>query len=52
MLIWGCISAAQAGVKNYGGLFATRFLLGFAEAPYFPGYGSLHLTGLFGSVND
>ncbi|KAH8651050.1 major facilitator superfamily domain-containing protein [Xylariales sp. PMI_506] len=37
MLIWGGISAAQSGVHNYGGLFACRLLLGFAEAPYFPG---------------
>ncbi|ORY58890.1 allantoate permease [Pseudomassariella vexata] len=37
MFLWGGISAAQAGVNSYGGLFACRFLLGFAEAPYFPG---------------
>lgn len=37
MLIWGTISGCQAAVKSYGGLVATRFLLGFAEAPYFPG---------------
>ncbi|CRG83538.1 hypothetical protein PISL3812_00890 [Talaromyces islandicus] len=37
MIIWGVISGCQAATKNFGGLLATRFLLGFAEAPYFPG---------------
>lgn len=40
MLIWGSISAAQSGLHNFGGLVGTRFILGFAEAPYFPGYES------------
>ncbi|CAJ2502445.1 Uu.00g098390.m01.CDS01 [Anthostomella pinea] len=37
MIIWGIISAATAGVKNFGGLIAVRFFLGFIEAAYFPG---------------
>ncbi|KAH7026251.1 major facilitator superfamily domain-containing protein [Microdochium trichocladiopsis] len=37
MIIWGMISAATAGVKNFGGLIAIRFFLGFVEAAYFPG---------------
>ncbi|KAJ1326714.1 MFS transporter ACS family allantoate permease [Microdochium nivale] len=37
MIVWGVISAATAGVKNFGGLIAIRFFLGFVEAAYFPG---------------
>ncbi|KAK9415374.1 putative Major facilitator superfamily (MFS) profile domain-containing protein [Seiridium unicorne] len=37
MIVWGTISAATAGVKNFGGLIAVRFFLGFVEAAYFPG---------------
>ncbi|KAL9103860.1 MAG: hypothetical protein Q9163_001138 [Psora crenata] len=37
MIVWGVISAATAGAKNYGGLIAIRFCLGFVEAAYFPG---------------
>ncbi|KAI0198828.1 allantoate permease [Astrocystis sublimbata] len=37
MGIWGVISASQAAVQSFGGLVATRFFLGFAEAPFFPG---------------
>ncbi|KAI1344896.1 major facilitator superfamily domain-containing protein [Xylariaceae sp. FL0016] len=37
MIIWGIISAATASVKNFGGLIAVRFFLGFVEAAYFPG---------------
>lgn len=32
MIIWASISAATADVKNYSGLVACRFFLGFAEA--------------------
>lgn len=35
MIVWGVISAATAGVKNFGGLIAIRFFLGFVEAAYF-----------------
>ena len=38
MLVWGCVSAAQSGVHNYGGRVGVRFVLGFAEAPDFRGY--------------
>ncbi|KAI1454136.1 major facilitator superfamily domain-containing protein [Annulohypoxylon moriforme] len=37
MMIWGIISTATAAAQNFGGLLAIRFLLGFVEAPYFPG---------------
>ncbi|KAH8159716.1 hypothetical protein CIB48_g8534 [Xylaria polymorpha] len=37
MAVWGVISAATATVKNFGGLLAVRFFLGFVEAVYFPG---------------
>ncbi|KAI8629922.1 major facilitator superfamily domain-containing protein [Xylariaceae sp. FL1651] len=37
MIVWGIISAATAAVKNFGGLIAVRFFLGFVEAAYFPG---------------
>lgn len=35
--VWSCISAATAAANNYGHLIAIRFLLGIAEAPFFPG---------------
>ncbi|EMR62640.1 putative allantoate permease protein [Eutypa lata UCREL1] len=37
MSIWGAISAAQAATHSFNGLIACRFLLGVAEAPFFPG---------------
>ncbi|EKG19221.1 Major facilitator superfamily [Macrophomina phaseolina MS6] len=37
MGIWGTISAAQAATHSFGGLVAARFMLGFAEAPFFAG---------------
>ena len=37
MLLWGAMTMSIAGAKNYGGLVATRFLLGAAEAGLFPG---------------
>ncbi|KAI2731795.1 hypothetical protein DTO013F2_10609 [Penicillium roqueforti] len=37
MAIWGVISACQAAVQSFPGLIATRFFLGFVEAPFFPG---------------
>ncbi|KAI1187785.1 allantoate permease [Nemania serpens] len=37
MTIWGVISTAQSAARSFGGLVATRFFLGFAEAPFFPG---------------
>jgi hypothetical protein len=36
-ILWGTVSAAQAGCTNYDGLLAARFFLGVAEAPVFPG---------------
>ncbi|KAL3449209.1 major facilitator superfamily domain-containing protein [Aspergillus insuetus] len=37
VMVWSCVSAATAGVKNFSGLIAVRFFLGFVEAPFFPG---------------
>ena len=37
MAVWGVISACQAATHSFGGLVAARFMLGFAEAPFFPG---------------
>ncbi|KAI1305520.1 allantoate permease [Xylaria venustula] len=37
MTIWGVISTSQSAARSFGGLIATRFFLGFAEAPFFPG---------------
>lgn len=35
--LWSIVSACTATVHNYGQLIAVRFLLGLAEAPFFPG---------------
>jgi ACS family tartrate transporter-like MFS transporter len=37
MLTWGAISAAMALVRTPAGFYALRFLLGVAEAGFFPG---------------
>ncbi|EXJ74884.1 uncharacterized protein A1O5_01580 [Cladophialophora psammophila CBS 110553] len=34
---WGLVSAITSLVKGYGSIAACRFLLGFVEAPFFPG---------------
>ncbi|CAG9998293.1 unnamed protein product [Clonostachys byssicola] len=34
---WSCVSAATAACHNFSGIFAIRFFLGIAEAPFFPG---------------
>ncbi|KAF3052176.1 hypothetical protein E8E11_006435 [Didymella keratinophila] len=36
-LLWSGVSAATAGVKSPGELFAVQFVLGIIEAPLFPG---------------
>jgi MFS family permease len=33
----GVISACQGVIQSFSGLIATRFFLGFVEAPFFPG---------------
>ncbi|KAF4556376.1 MFS-type transporter-like protein 11 [Elsinoe fawcettii] len=45
MIGWATVSACTALVQNYNGLVATRFLLGFVEAPYYPG--ALYLLSIF-----
>lgn len=42
-ILWSGVSAATAGVHNYPGLLAVRFLLGIVEAPLFPGVSCTHL---------
>ncbi|KAF1846059.1 putative pantothenate transporter [Cucurbitaria berberidis CBS 394.84] len=37
IFLWGGISLATAGVKNFTGLMVIRILLGLAESPFFPG---------------
>lgn len=37
MIGWGIFLMCHAAVTNKAGLFATRFLLGLAEAGQFPG---------------
>lgn len=36
-ILWSGVSAATAGVKSPGELFAVQFILGIIEAPLFPG---------------
>ncbi|KAH8667021.1 MFS transporter [Xylariales sp. PMI_506] len=37
MSLWGVVSACTALVKGYQSLYATRFILGMVEGPFFPG---------------
>lgn len=37
LITWGIISMCQGATQNYGGMLAVRFLLGLAEAGYYPG---------------
>ena len=37
MALWGIVSTCNAAVHNFPGLVALRFMLGFVEAPFFPG---------------
>ncbi|KAF2227785.1 MFS transporter [Elsinoe ampelina] len=36
-IIWGLVSACTSQVKTAGQIIACRFILGFVEAPFFPG---------------
>ncbi|KAJ4389029.1 hypothetical protein N0V93_006491 [Gnomoniopsis smithogilvyi] len=45
MFLWSVISTCTGLVQSYGGLLATRFLLGFFEAPFYPG--ALYLLAVF-----
>ncbi|PNS21707.1 hypothetical protein CAC42_1561 [Sphaceloma murrayae] len=36
-IIWGLVSALTSQVKTAGQIIACRFILGFVEAPFFPG---------------
>lgn len=37
MAVWGVVSACTGITHSAGGLYATRFLLGFVEAAFYPG---------------
>lgn len=37
MCCWAVVSTCTGAVHNYSGLIALRFILGFVEAPFFPG---------------
>ncbi|KAK6000878.1 hypothetical protein QM012_002961 [Aureobasidium pullulans] len=37
MCCWGAVSACSGAIQNYPGMICLRFLLGFVEAPFFPG---------------
>jgi MFS family permease len=45
MMAWAVLSACTALAKDYTGLVVTRFLLGIAEAPFYPG--AIYLLSLF-----
>ena len=36
-IAWGLVSALTSLVQTYGQIVACRFILGFVEAPFFPG---------------
>ncbi len=37
MALWGVVSTCNAAVQSFGSLVSVRFILGFVEAPFFPG---------------
>ncbi|KAF5501191.1 MFS transporter prlL [Colletotrichum siamense] len=37
MAVWGVLCACSGAAHSFGGLLATRFLLGFVEAAFYPG---------------
>ena len=37
MMLWGGVSACNAATQKFSDLIVVRFLLGFVEAPFFPG---------------
>src|SRR5437667_11550371 len=45
MAIWAIISALTALARDFKGLLLTRFFLGVAEAPYYPG--ALYMLSIF-----
>lgn len=46
MIVWGIVSSCMMFIKNPGGFYVMRFLLGVAEAGFFPGI-ILYLTYWF-----
>jgi len=45
MMAWAGVSGATAAVHNYHGALAVRTLLGFTEAPFYPG--AIYMLSLF-----
>ncbi|KAK8017328.1 hypothetical protein PG993_013654, partial [Apiospora rasikravindrae] len=45
MIIWSVLSACTGLVRSYEALIACRFLLGFVEAPFWPG--AVYLLAMF-----
>lgn len=45
MMAWAVVSGCTALAKNYTGLVMVRFLLGVAEAPFYPG--ALYMLSIF-----
>lgn len=43
--IWGMVSLLTFLVKDFGGMLAARFFLGFTEAPFYPG--ALYIISIF-----
>lgn len=45
MMLWAIVSGLTAVANNFVGLLLTRFFLGLAEAPYYPG--AVYLLSIF-----
>lgn len=44
-MAWAIVSACTAAIHNFHGALAVRILLGFTEAPFYPG--AIYLLSLF-----
>jgi ACS family pantothenate transporter-like MFS transporter len=43
-MIWCLLTIAMASVQSVKGVYAIRFLLGLAEAGFYPGVSSVHIV--------
>ena len=50
MLAWAIVSTLNCLVTDYHGLLVCRLLLGFTEAPFYPGAVAVISDGTLGSV--
>ena len=41
VVAWGLVSALTSQVKSFAGIMVCRLMLGFMEAPFFPGMSRL-----------